>query len=158
MDKKQIAVTTKKLILDVADRFKEVSKKVTRDVILNFLDQIEDYVATGKKVRLDKLGILSVKDRKARMGRNPQTGEAIKIPPSKKVSFRVSGSLKERVGAKKKKAATTKKATVAKKTTATKKAAAKPTKKAAPKAAAKKVTKTTAKAKSTKKTTTKRKK
>lgn len=104
MDKKQLAVSTKKLIMDVAERFKEVSKKATRDVILNFLQQIEDYVATGKKVRLDKLGILQVKDRKARMGRNPQTGEAIKIPASKKVSFRVAGSLKERVGVKKKKA------------------------------------------------------
>jgi len=103
MNKKQLAVSTKKLIVDVADSFKEVSKKVTRDVILNFLHSVEDYVVLGKKVRLDKLGILHVKDRAARKGRNPQTGEAIKIPASKKVSFRVAGSLKEKVGVKKKK-------------------------------------------------------
>ena len=55
-------------------------------------------VAGGKKVRIDKVGILTVKDRAARKGRNPQTGEEIKIPASKKISFRVAKSLKERVG------------------------------------------------------------
>lgn len=104
MNKKQLAVSTKKLIVDVANRFKEVSKKVTREVILDFLHAVEDYVVSGKKVRLDKLGILHVKNRAARKGRNPQTGEEIQIPPSKKVSFRVSGTLKEKVGIKKKKA------------------------------------------------------
>jgi DNA-binding protein HU-beta len=37
------------------------------------------------------------------MGRNPQTGEPLKIPASKKVAFRVSSALKEKVGTKKKK-------------------------------------------------------
>ena len=53
---------------------------------------------------IDKLGILQVKDRAARKGRNPQTGEEIAIPASKKVAFRVASSLKESVGIKKKKA------------------------------------------------------
>ncbi len=104
MNKKQLAVSTKKVIVDVANRFKEVSKKVTREVILDFLHAVEEYVVSGKKVRLDKLGILQLKNRAARKGRNPQTGEEIHIPPSKKVSFRVAGSLKEKVGIKKKKA------------------------------------------------------
>ena len=134
---KNLAISTKKLIIDVADRFKDVSKKATRDLILNFLQQIEDYVATGKKVRLDKLGILQVKDRKARMGRNPQTGEAIRIPASKKVSFRDAGSLKERVGVKKKKTGT---------------------KKASPKKTEKKSVQKSAKVKATKKAAKKRKK
>ena len=104
MNKKKLAISTKNLILDVANRFKEISKKATREIILDFLTAVEDYVATGKKVRLDKLGILQLKNRAARKGRNPQTGEEIHIPPSKKVAFRVAGSLKERVGIKKKKA------------------------------------------------------
>ena len=104
MNKKQLVVSTKNLIMDVAERFKEVSKKVTREVILDFLHAVENYVVSGKKVRIDKLGILHLKNRAARKGRNPQTGEEIQIPPSKKVSFRAAGSLKERVGAKKKKA------------------------------------------------------
>ena len=51
---------------------------------------------------IDKLGILQVKDRAARKGRNPQTGEEIAIPASKKVAFRVASTLKEAVGIKKK--------------------------------------------------------
>jgi len=57
----------------------------------------------GHRVRLDGLGTLEVRNRKARMGRNPQTGEPLKIPASKKVAFRVSSALKEKVGTKKKK-------------------------------------------------------
>jgi DNA-binding protein HU-beta len=53
----------------------------------------------GRKVRIDKLGILTCKERAARKGRNPQTGEEIKIPASQKISFRVAKSLKEKVGA-----------------------------------------------------------
>jgi DNA-binding protein HU-beta len=41
------------------------------------------------------LGIIEVKDRPARMGRNPATGEAIQIAASKKVAFRAAKELKE---------------------------------------------------------------
>jgi len=51
----------------------------------------------------DQCRVVQTKDRAARMGRNPQTGEEIKIPASKKVAFRVASSLKEAVGIKKKK-------------------------------------------------------
>ena len=97
MDKKKLAVSTKKIIIDVANRFKEVSKKVTREVILDFLHAVETYVATGKKVRLDKLGILQVKNRAARRGRNPQTGEEIEIPASKVPAFKPGKALKDAV-------------------------------------------------------------
>ena len=77
-------------------------------MLLAFLTAIEDSVAKNHKVRIDKLGILQLKDRAARKGRNPQTGEEIKIPASKNVAFRVASSLKEQVGIKKKKAPTVK--------------------------------------------------
>ena len=102
-------VSTSTLISEVATKFESLPKKMTKEVILAFLTAIEDgLVAGNSKVRVDKLGILQVKDRAARKGRNPQTGEEIKIPASKKVAFRVASSLKERVGIKKKKSATTK--------------------------------------------------
>ena len=63
---------------------------------------VENEVSHGRKLRIDKVGILQVKERAARMGRNPQTGEEIKIPASKKIAFRPAKSLKEQVtGAKK---------------------------------------------------------
>jgi DNA-binding protein HU-beta len=51
----------------------------------------------GAKIRLNGIGILQVRKRAARMGRNPAIGEAIKIKASKKVAFRVAKELKEAV-------------------------------------------------------------
>ncbi len=95
-------VATSSIIAEVSSRFEQLPKKITKEVIAAFLETIENNVAGGRKVRIDKVGILTVKDRAARKGRNPQTGEEIKIPASKKISFRVAKSLKERVGTAKK--------------------------------------------------------
>ena len=51
----------------------------------------------GEPVKIPGLGILRLRKMKARMGRNPQTGEAIKIPARKKVGFTVSKSFKDAV-------------------------------------------------------------
>jgi DNA-binding protein HU-beta len=48
-------------------------------------------------LRLTGLGILQVRKRAARMGRNPATGEAIKIKASKKIAFRAEKGLKEAI-------------------------------------------------------------
>ena len=104
MSKKKIdTVSTSNLTSEISEKFNQIPKKMTKEIIATFLGAIEGYVAKGSKVRIDKLGILQVKDRAARKGRNPQTGEEIKIPASKKVSFRVASSLKEKVGVKGKK-------------------------------------------------------
>ena len=50
-----------------------------------------------KKVKLQGLGILAVKNRKARIGRNPATGAEIKIPAKRVVKFRVAKDLKDKV-------------------------------------------------------------
>ena len=55
------------------------------------------HLKKGDKIRLTGLGILQVRKRAARMGRNPATGEAIKIKASKKVAFRPAKELKEAV-------------------------------------------------------------
>ena len=105
--KKAGATTSTSILMEeVAAKYNEVPKKMTKNIVQSFLEAVETHVAKGGKVRIDKLGILQVKDRAPRMGRNPQTGEEIKIPASKKVAFRVASSLKEAVGVKKKSAAT----------------------------------------------------
>jgi|GEM_PF-269561 len=99
---KNTTVSTSQLIAAVADKFTQLPKKVTKQVIADFLATVESEVTNGRKLRIDKVGILQVKDRAARMGRNPQTGEEIRIPASKKIAFRPAKSLKEQVtGAKK---------------------------------------------------------
>ncbi len=90
-------VSTSQMIANVASKFDQLPKKITKEVIADFLNTVESEVASGKKLRIDKIGILQVKERAPRMGRNPQTGEEIKIPASKKIAFRAAKSLKEQV-------------------------------------------------------------
>ena len=94
---KQQTVSTSQMIASVAARFEQLPKKITKEVIADFLNTLEVEVANGKKLRIDKIGIIQVKDRAPRTGRNPQTGEEIKIPASKKIAFRAAKSLKEQV-------------------------------------------------------------
>jgi DNA-binding protein HU-beta len=66
------------------------------------MSAISKALAKGGEVRLSSLGIFDVADRAAREGRNPATGEALKIAASKAVRFRASKGLKDAVnGAKK---------------------------------------------------------
>lgn len=117
MAKSVETISTSQLIAAVAERFDSLPKKMTKEVISDFLETIESSVSSGKKLRLDKIGILQVKERAARMGRNPQTGEEIRIPASKKIAFRPAKSLKEQVlgGRKAAKAGAKKKAPAKKK-------------------------------------------
>jgi DNA-binding protein HU-beta len=58
---------------------------------------ITKHLKKGERVKIVGLGILQVRKRAARMGRNPATGEAIKIKASKKVAFRAAKDLKEAI-------------------------------------------------------------
>ncbi len=97
MQQKNPTISTSQMMSEIASKFEQLPKKITKEVIVTFLNSIENGLAEGKKIRIDKIGILQVKERAPRMGRNPQTGEQIKIPESKKISYRVSKSLKQRV-------------------------------------------------------------
>ena len=55
---------------------------------------VTKHLKKGDRIRIGGLGILQVRKRAARMGRNPATGEAIKIKASKKVAFRAAKELK----------------------------------------------------------------
>ena len=55
---------------------------------------VTKHLKKGERIRIAGLGILQVRKRAARMGRNPATGEAIKIKASKKVAFRAAKDLK----------------------------------------------------------------
>ena len=113
--KSKPTTSTSILMAEVSANFEQVPKKITKEIVQFFLTSVESHIARGEKVRIDKLGILTVKDRAPRVGLNPQTGEEIKLPASKKVSFRVSKSLKECLGIAKKKSATSAKAPAMKK-------------------------------------------
>src|SRR5215813_8438196 len=63
----------------------------------DFVGLVVKHLKKGDRIRIGGLGILQVRKRAARMGRNPATGEPIKIKASKKVAFRAAKELKEAV-------------------------------------------------------------
>ncbi|MEI8357016.1 MAG: HU family DNA-binding protein [Deltaproteobacteria bacterium] len=75
----------------------DLSKKQVEAVLLSLVDVAQKSIKKGDPVKLPGFGILRLRKMKARMGRNPQTGEAIKIPARKKVGFTVSKSFKDSV-------------------------------------------------------------
>jgi len=89
-------VPMSKLVAELAE-LHDMPKKAVGEIFDNFVDITVKNLKKGNKVRLTGLGILQVRKRAARMGRNPQTGEPIKIKASKKVAFRVAKDLKEAV-------------------------------------------------------------
>ncbi len=79
-----------------------VSKTVAEKVLNGFISAIGKALKKGDRIALTGFGTFSVSNRKARMGRNPQTGEAIKIKAAKVPKFSAGKTLKETVGGKKK--------------------------------------------------------
>ena len=75
----------------------QLPKKQANEILSQTIDMITGYLKKGARIRIGGLGILQVKKRPARMGRNPATGEQIKIKASKKVAFRAAKELKESV-------------------------------------------------------------
>jgi DNA-binding protein HU-beta len=74
-----------------------MTKKDATGALDEFIALVVRHLKKGNKVRVTGLGIFQVRARPARMGRNPATGEAIKIKASKKVAFRVAKDLKEAI-------------------------------------------------------------
>jgi DNA-binding protein HU-beta len=89
-------VTLKHIAASLATEH-EMSKKQTEAVLSGMIEQVVKNLKKGNRIRIVGLGILQVRKRAARMGRNPATGEAIKIKASKKVAFRAAKELKEAV-------------------------------------------------------------
>ena len=84
-------------LITVAAQSAGVSKKDAERVVNAALEQISAALASGEKVQLSGFGIFEVKDREARVGRNPHTKEAIEIPATRVPSFKASKALKDTV-------------------------------------------------------------
>jgi DNA-binding protein HU-beta len=90
------AMTKAQLVTKLAEAG-GVSRK-QGDQILDFLvETVVKSVKKGESVKIPGLGIFRLRKMKARVGRNPQTGEPIKIPARKKVGFSVAKTFKETV-------------------------------------------------------------
>jgi DNA-binding protein HU-beta len=89
-------VTLKHLAAAIAEN-QELSKKQTESILSDMVSRITKHLKKGERIRIVGLGILQVRKRAARLGRNPATGEQIQIKASKKVAFRAAKELKEAV-------------------------------------------------------------
>ena len=74
-----------------------MTKKDTERVLNAALDTITATLACGSRVQLSGFGIFEVKEREARIGRNPRTKEAIEIPATRPPVFKASAALKDTV-------------------------------------------------------------
>ena len=136
-------MTKNELARELADDF-ELPRRQMTEIVEALLDRITAVLKSGDKVQLTPFGQFKIRDRAARVARNPQTGEPVNVPAKRVLKFIAGRVLKEAVGTAKggrgaKKAGAKKSA--AKKSGAAKKAVAKaPARKAAPakKSAAKK--------------------
>jgi DNA-binding protein HU-beta len=75
----------------------DLPKKQAEAVLGDLVTLTTRHLKKGDKIRLNGIGVFQVRKRAARMGRNPATGEAIKIKASKKVAFRPAKELKEAI-------------------------------------------------------------
>jgi len=89
-------VTSRHLAAAISETH-QLTKKQGLEMMDNLVSMITKHLKKGERVKIAGLGILQVRKRAARMGRNPATGEAIKIKASKKVAFRAAKDLKEEI-------------------------------------------------------------
>ncbi len=89
-------VTLKHLAAGLAER-RDMQKREAEAIVTDVFARLVDHLKAGERVRIGGLGIIEVKNRPARMGRNPATGEAVQIKASRKVAFRASKDLKNTI-------------------------------------------------------------
>jgi DNA-binding protein HU-beta len=92
----QVTATLKQIAAELAESH-DLPKKVAEAVMGDLVTLTTRHLKQGDKIRLTGLGALQVRDRPARMGRNPATGEPVQIAASRKIAFRPAKELKEAV-------------------------------------------------------------
>ena len=74
-----------------------LSRKDASAALASLIDGITDALKVGERVAIPTLGTFEVRERAAREGKNPRTGEAVKIPAKKTPAFKAGKALKEAV-------------------------------------------------------------
>ncbi len=86
---------TKVDLIDQVAEKSELSKKEVEKLLETIITSIQTALKNGEKVSLTGLGTFVVKDKKARMARNPKTGEQVQVPAKKSPKFKPGKELKE---------------------------------------------------------------
>ncbi|MEM9795332.1 MAG: integration host factor subunit alpha [Pseudomonadota bacterium] len=76
-----------------------LSRNESAALVASVLNHISDALVEGEQVKVSSFGTFSTRDKSARVGRNPKTGEEAPIPPRRVLTFRPSHLMKDRVAA-----------------------------------------------------------
>ena len=90
----KVETVTLRQIAETLSESNELPKKQVMSMLEDMVETLTKHLKRGARIRIGGLGVLQVRKRPARMGRNPATGEAIKIKASKKIAFRAAKDLK----------------------------------------------------------------
>jgi DNA-binding protein HU-beta len=93
----KVETVTLRQLAETLSNNHDLPKKQVMGMLEDMIGTITKHLKKGARIRIGGLGILQVRKRPARMGRNPATGQPIKIKASKKVAFRPAKELKEAV-------------------------------------------------------------
>jgi len=88
---------TKAEIIEKISLTNYLSKKESADIVESFFGLIKSTLEAGENIKIAGFGNFEVKEKAARRGRNPQTGEVIEITPRKVLTFKPSQVLKKSI-------------------------------------------------------------
>jgi DNA-binding protein HU-beta len=93
----KVETVTLRQLAETLSESHELPKKQVMSMLEEMVTTVTKHLKRGARIRIGGLGILQVRKRPARMGRNPATGEAIKIPAKRVVKFRVAKAAKDSI-------------------------------------------------------------
>ena len=85
------------LILKILESDPNLFKKDASKIVNVFFDTLSEAISKGERVELRGFGVFDVKEREARIARNPKNGEAVAVPAKKVPFFRMGKDMKDRI-------------------------------------------------------------
>lgn len=85
------------LIEKVSTKIEYLTKKQVETIVDMVFEHMKDKLSKGEKIELRGFGNFKVKERNARLARNPKTGETVEVPPQKSIHFKMSKALKDAI-------------------------------------------------------------
>jgi integration host factor subunit beta len=92
-------MTKSELILRLAELNPHLYQRDVERIVTTIFEEVTEALARGDRVELRGFGAFSVKDRDPRVGRNPRTGEAVKVERKRTPFFKTGKQLRERLNA-----------------------------------------------------------
>jgi|TARA_B100000959_G_scaffold193038_1_gene201824 integration host factor subunit beta len=92
-----LAIVKSKLLKELSDNYPNFLKKDLEKSLNIILNEIKSALNKGENVELRGFGTWSIKTQKARLSRNPRTGEKIETPEKKKIRFKMSKKLFKKI-------------------------------------------------------------